>query len=144
MFTPIAGQWFNSEGNFDGALGNPAYQFTVTTSGVVVITLDSPDVGGVVLDLFDATGNRIARDDQHQPTAAVGADLAAGDYVVIAQNAQGGSGTFNITLEGPVAGFTGLLVDTDQDGTPDDIDPDDDGDGVLDEIDPAPLDRNIF
>ncbi len=39
--------------------------------------------------------------------------------------------------------WAGALVDTDGDGTPDDVDTDDDNDGVLDEVDFAPLDPTI-
>ena len=132
-FPAVAGEWFNSEGGFDGARGNPAYQFTVDApGGVVVIVLESGDVAAVTLDLFDANGVRLVRADQHQPRAILGQNLAAGDYVVLAQNQLGGGGTFSITLEGSVV--MSVAVDTDQDGLIDTVDLDDDDDGISDVV----------
>jgi hypothetical protein len=143
-FTPISGQWFNSQGNGDGSLGNPAYRFTVAApGGVVVIKLSNDDtVNPVVADLFDGLDNRVARDDRYQPVSIVGADLPAGDYYVVAQNTHGGPGSFTITLEGSTV--TSIELDTDRDGIPDVNDPDDDNDGVLDGVDTAPLDWGVL
>ena len=140
-YAPVGGVWHNSEGDWHGARGNPAFQFTVTSAGPVVITLESLNVGAVVLDLFDPIGDRISRDVQWQPNAIVGADLAPGIYSVIVQNSFGGNGNFDITFEGNNLGP--IELDTDRDGDPDSIDTDDDDDGNPDGSDPDPLDWSI-
>jgi hypothetical protein len=138
----ITGAWHNSEGNWDGARGNPAYKFHVAAAGNVIISLKSMDSDAVVLDLFDSNGNRISRDDQWQATAIVGANLASGDYYVVVQNSWGGYGSFDLIFEGTVA--SNIELDTDRDGDPDSQDLNDDNDASLNEVDPEPLDWSVF
>ena len=135
-----SGQFQNSEGNFPTARGNPSYQFSVDSIGIVVVEFDwdsnmVPASG--YLELRDDIGNLIINTDSFYGEPVLGMELAIGQYVLVVEpSCCSLSEPFTLTFSGDVSA---IGLDTDQDGELDVTDPDDDDDGVLDESDSSSL-----
>jgi len=107
----IDGTWISSSGQNPSGTGNPIYQFVVPETGSVQIDLTSSV--DTYLYLLDSEGLVIATDDDSGPglNSRLIRTLDAGTYrLVAATYSAGRSGSFTISVAGPVASFSLVMV----------------------------------